>query len=267
MPSGLYKYWLLLTVSWQNQFVYRASLLVWRTRNFLSTFIALTVWNVIFDQGGRFLGYTQSDMITFIFLMSILQGFIISTALNGLASQVYSGQITYQLLKPVNLFAYLATDDIADKLKNIFFVCVESVLLFFMFSPSLSFPNIGSITLFILWVLMGTILHFLINLLFGAIGFWSPDVWGPKFLFYMLLEFTSGKMYPLDILPQFIQNIFFLTPFPYLSYVQAQLFIDRLDMNRIVAITGGMIIWIIGLSIVTKRVWIKGLKDYTASGR
>jgi ABC-2 type transport system permease protein len=267
MPKALYKYWLLLTVSWQNQFVYRASLFVWRIRNFLSTIVALTVWTVLYGDSGRLFGYGHSDMITYIFLIAILQGFIISTALNGLASQVYSGQITYQLLKPINFFAYLATDDIADKLKNILFVLLESTALYFLFLPKLSFPDFPTLILFLLWIVLGIIIHFLINLLFGAIGFWSPDVWGPKFLFYMLLEFTSGKMYPLDILPTFIQRFFYFTPFPYLSYAQTQLFLGRLDTSRMASITGAMIIWIVGLTIIVKNVWSRGLRDYTASGQ
>lgn len=263
----LNKYGTLLSISWQNGFVYRVSLLLWRLRNFLSSVMALTVWQVIFANQGNVFGYTQDEMITYIFLVGLAQSIVLATTLHGLAERVYNGDITYQLLKPINLFGYLGMQDVADKLKNVAFVVIETLLLFLLFVPVLPSVTAPTFLLATVWLLGGAVLNFLINLLFGAIGFYSPDSWGPKFLFFVLLEATAGQLFPLDILPQFIQNILYLTPFPYLSYAQIQLLVGRVSTPEMVWNSVALLGWLIGLGSLTWLVWRRGIRDYEAAGR
>ena len=261
------KYLKLLNISWQNGFVYRTSVYMWRIRQFLASLMALTIWTVIFADNGSFDQYSRSEMITYIFLVAIFQNVILSSVLNGLAQTIYSGKISYELLKPVNIYVYLGVQDLADKLKNVAFIVTESVILFLMFKPEVIIPSLIIIFSVIGLVLMATLLNFLISLLFGSLGFWSPDTWAPRFLFYMFVEFTAGRLFPLDILPKLIQDIVFLTPFPYLSFVQTQLFLGKIPTNEVVnhfAILGG---WLILFTIIVKLVWSKGLKDYSATGQ
>lgn len=261
------KYATLLKLSWQNGLVYRTSVIMWRLRQFLGTLMSLTVWTVIFTSNSSAFNYTQDSMITYIFLVSFLQSMIIASALNGLAYQVYSGEISNHLLKPFNLFSYFAVQEIADKAKNIGFLLIEIFILFLIFKPIIVLPQLGVLSLFILWSFLGMILNFIISLLFGAFGFWSPDTWGPRFLFFMILNFTAGKMFPLDILPEVIQKILYLTPFPYLSFVQIQLFLGRLNSQEIFNHSLILVIWLILLGGFASLLWKKGLKSYESVGR
>lgn len=261
------KYLLTLKLTWGTFLTYRTSVIMWRLRNFLSSIMSLTVWFVIFEQQGTVFNYQRSEMITYIFLISILQSFILATSLNGLAGNIYSGNISFELLKPVNLFAYLGIQDVADKITNIVFVLGESFLLYLIFQPVLQLPSLVNSLIFVVWIGLGILLNFFISLLFGAIGFWSPDAWGPKFLFFMLVDLTAGKLYPLDILPEFIQKAVYLTPFPYLSYAQVQIFLERLSPQQIILNSLALIGWLIILGTMTIVVWRKGMRDYTAAGQ
>lgn len=261
------KYLKLLNISWQNGFVYRTSVYMWRIRQFLASLMSLTVWTVIFADNGSFAHYSRAEMITYIFLVAIFQNIILASVLNGLAQDIYSGKISYELLKPVNIYFYLGMQDVADKLKNFAFIVAESVALFFLFKPEVVIPSLLIFGSVVGLVLMAALLNFLISLLFGALGFWSPETWAPRFLFYMLLEFTAGRLFPLDILPKIIQQLVFLTPFPYLSFVQTQLFLGRVSANEIgmhFAILGG---WLLFFAVIVKIIWSKGLKDYAATGQ
>jgi ABC-2 type transport system permease protein len=162
---------------------------------------------------------------------------------------------------------YLGIQDLADKLKNFSFIIGESLLLFFIFKPEVVIPSIVIFSSVIGLVLMATLLNFFISLLFGSLGFWSPDTWAPRFLFYMFVEFTAGRLFPLDILPKTIQQIVFLTPFPYLSFIQTQLFLGKIPTPEIglhFAILSG---WLLFFFVIVRMVWSKGLKDYSATGQ
>ncbi len=262
----LSKYLHVIQLSWQNGFVYRTSLVLWRLRQFIATLMALTVWNVVFSSEVETLGYTQENMISYIFLISILQSVILATMTHDLASRVYSGEISNLLLKPINFYLYTFAIDVADKLKNLGFIIVEATILFMLFTPQLVLPDFSTLALFVAWSLLSLLLYFFISLLFGALGFWSPDTWGPKFLFFMMLDFTAGKLFPLDILPELAPRIFFFTPFPYLSFVHIQLFLGRLTQPEILSHSFMLVFWTVSSGAVALFIWKKGLKSYAAAG-
>jgi ABC-2 type transport system permease protein len=261
------KYWRTFLISWQNAFVYRASLFFWRLRQFLSTLMSLTVWSVIFASSSNAFGYGREGMITYIFLVSILQGVILATALNGLGRIVYSGELSMYLVKPMHPFAYFGMQDLADKSKNAIFAALEGVLLYALFQPEVVIPSLSSLLWFGLFVIGGVILFFEITLLFGTIGFWSPDTWGPRFLFFMILDFTAGKLFPLDILPQLLQRILYFTPFPYFSYLQIQVFLERLSPAQLWQSGLALLAWIVIFGAITHWVWQRGMQDYSAAGQ
>lgn len=263
----MHKYFVLLKLSWQNGFVYRTSVVLWRLRQFLSTFMAITVWVVIFSGTQEAFEYSRDAMISYIFLVSFLQSLVLSSSLNGLANRVYSGEISNLLLKPINIFLYFASEEMADKLKNVGFLFLETIALFVIFNPIITFPNTPIFSLFLLWSILAVLLNFFITLIFGAIGFWSPETWGPRFLFFMIVNFTAGKLFPLDILPQAIQKILFYTPFPYLSFVQIQLFLNRYSQAEIISHSLTLLSWVIILGILAYKLWQRGLKAYDSAGR
>jgi ABC-2 type transport system permease protein len=227
----------------------------------------LTVWSVLFSQNQSLFGYQRSEMITYILLVSILQSLILATYWNGLAETVYSGKLSKELLKPLNIYLYLWSYEVADKLQNFFFVILESLLLMVVFQPILSIPNLVTLFVFVLWVLLAMMLHFAITILFGTLGFWTPDIWAPKFLFFIFVDFTAGKLFPLDILPPTLIKLLYLTPFPYLSYAQTRLFLGKMTPHDIVTNTVALIFWVTISWLVTHLIWQRGLKDYTAAGQ
>lgn len=262
----MHKYLQLFSISWSSQLVYRVNVFFWRFRQFLSTLMTLTVWQVVYAGTDQVSQYNQSDMFAYIFVVSALQSLILATTLHGLAGYVWNGTLSNELLKPVNTYLYLAVQDIADKLRNISFVIGESALLFLLFKPTLTIPTLEVAALFGVWVILGAVIYFWIGLLFGAIGFYSPQTWGPLFLFFIMLDFTAGKLYPLDILPLFMQKVLYYTPFPYLSFVQTQLFLGRIPSSEYLRTTGILLALCIILGFAAIGVWRRSLKEYGAVG-
>jgi len=265
MPSALTT-WRIFSTSFQERFAYKVGFFLWRFRQLIATIMSLTVWTVLFNNQTDLFNYSQNEMITYIFLVSVLQSVILTSALHNLAGDVYSGKISTLLLKPINLFSYLGIYEASDKMLNIGFIFLEAIVLYFIFQPIFMLPSIFELLLFFVWLAAGTAIHFFITLLFGAIGFWSPDVWGPKFIFFMIIDFTAGKLFPLDILPKIFQNILYFTPFPYLSYAQSQLFLGRFEPSQIFWQSIGLIFWVIALGFASVYAWNKSLKEYAAAG-
>ncbi len=265
--TELSKYYSLLQINWQNGLVYKTNFLLWRFRQVITTLLPLAIWHGVFTNTSSFLGYSFDEMIAYILLGGFTSTIIFSTALHDLPGKVYSGELSNVLLKPIGLFKFAWITDIADKLKNTLFVVIELLFFWLIFQPQVQPPSLSVFSLFLLWLIFGILIHFYVEMLFGAIGFWSPDVWGPKFIFFIVVEISSGRLFPLDILPTTLQQILFLTPFPFFGFAQTQLLLNRLSSDQIWQISMSLIFWTIFLWLIAKIVWQKGLKDYASTGQ
>lgn len=265
--SPFLKYWLMYKMHWQNLLTYPLNFLSWRLRQLLGTLTSLTFWSVIFVGTTTAFGYDRAEMISYIFLTAFLQSFVLSTLLSGLAEDIYTGVISNTLVKPIQLFGSWITQEVADKSMNIFFVLVESALLIWIFRPQLTLPPPDRLVLFLLATLLGAAILFFIMLLFGTMGFWTRETWGVRFLFFIILDFTAGKLYPLDILPDGLRQLLFLTPFPYLAYAQTQLFLGKLEGPAVAQLFVALGSWLVILALAFHLIWQRGLRSYGAAGR
>lgn len=229
--------------------------------------MALSVWSVLFVNQSNLFGYQRAEMISYIFVAALLQGLILATALHGLAQRIYSGEISSLLLKPMPLISYFAIEEIADKARNVLFTVIESGILIVLFQPEIVIPKAEVGALFLLWALGGVVLNFLFSLLFGTLGFWSPETWGPKFLFFIFVDFSAGKLFPLNILPDWLQQVLFFTPFPYLTFMQTQLFLGKVAAQDILQHSAALLFWIALFVVMNKYLWQKGLKSFAAQGQ
>ena len=92
--------------------------------------------------------------------------------------------------------------------------------------------------------------------------------WGIHFVVTVVaVEFLSGALFPLDVLPAVIQNIINLTPFPYLIFFPLQVYLGKITG---LAILKGVFIsffWAVALWFIMNFIWKKGLKVYQEHGR
>lgn len=265
---NLQKYWVILSISWVNGFAYPVSFWLWRFRQILGIFISLSLWISIYATQQSLFGYTQSQMLTYIFVANLVSYFVLASRTIDVLGVINSGDLSLYLVKPVNFFTYWFSRDIADKFQNIIFSVFELTALYFFFKPPFYFSHeLVTYALVALAILGGIFLYFFINMMFGFIGFWSNDSWAPRFLFFMIMSFAAGTLFPVDIFPKQIANFFLLTPFPYLTFFQSKVWLDQLSSTEILRGFSIMGIWIFLMAFSAYGLWRKGIRGYGSEGR
>jgi ABC-2 type transport system permease protein len=111
------------------------------------------------------------------------------------------------------------------------------------------------------------ILWFYFSFLLSTLAFWIYDTWGPRFLTNVILEFLSGGVFPLDILPVQIFKVLSFLPFPYLIFFPAKIYLGQLQANEVIFAITILIFWIFISFFLLKFAWLKGLRAYNAEGR
>lgn len=252
-------------VTLKEYFAYRLNFVLWRLRMVLSTLVTLFLWLGVFDAHTSFGSYSKERLLSYLLFSSLVTTFISSSRVSNLASEIQSGDIMNLLLKPFSIFGYYATTDAADKLINIFFGIIEFALIVFFFKIPLVPPQ--QMGWFLVFLASGVCISFSINLLLSFVGFWTPEVWAPRFLFMMLVTFVSGAFFPLDLLPPLIYRILLFTPFPYLYFLPTKTLIDGVQNIYFAQQLMCSVGWAIGLFYFAKFVWKKGIKDFSFWGR
>ena len=261
------KYWLVAKNTWDEMLTYRLNFVMYRMRNVLSFLTFYFLWIALVPKSGSLFGYNQSVMLTYVLGTALLNAFVLSSRSYTVGDDIIQGTLSNYLIKPMQYFFYWVAKDAGDKAMNIAFASVELTILFFLLRPPLLLQtDIVYIIFFLLSILIAMGMYFCFNLLLGMIGFWSPEVWAPRFIFMILLSFFSGGYFPLDILPKPVFIVFNLLPFHYLTYFPLQIYLKRVSFYAMTYDFALSILWLAILVFLVDALWKKGLSVYTAQG-
>jgi len=262
------KYYSVAKNTWNQTFAYRVSFVMWRLRNIIPLLTIYFLWFAVLPSGKNLFGYSQTLMLTYILGTSLVESIVLSSRTYVVGEEINNGNLINFLLKPINYFLYWFSMDLGDKAVNICFSLIELSLIFIILKPPFFFQtNMFYILFFILSIISALFIYFFINFLLGLIGFWSPEVWAPRFIFITLLGFFAGSFFPLDILPKAIFEIVKFLPFTYLLYFPLKIYLGQLSLAEIASGLTISVFWIFAVYFIVRAIWQKGLKSYSAYGR
>jgi len=264
------KYLSVFILTLKEYFAYRLSFLIWRLRVFIGFLAPFFLWLTVTKQVKNLTGYEEKTIISYFFFTHLLSYFILATRTVDIAEQIQSGEIINLLLKPVSFFRFYLFRDLADKILNFFLSFFEITIFFHIFSLPFPIFSLQFFWPFLFFLTVGFFLSFFLNLLFSFSGFWSTEVWAPRFVFYILILILSGIYFPLDLLPGKIFSLILLTPFPYLFFLPVKMIsspetlINKIDF-KFLFFMGSF--WLIILFFLSRFFWQKGLKSFSFWGR
>ncbi|MDO8515268.1 MAG: ABC-2 family transporter protein [bacterium] len=263
------KYWTVFKISWSNSFIYRLNFLLWRFRSVVLVLAVYYFWDAVFQNKGILFGYTREKILSYVFLTLILRSFILGAKSIDVGGEISDGRLSNYLLKPISYFWYWFVRDWADKLLNLFFSLGEFYILYLILKPQIYFQSDPLILLgFICAVFFGIFIHFLLGTITSYTTFWTPgNTWGFWFVYFVIQDLLGGVLFPLDVLPKTVYSLIMLTPFPYLLYFPANLYLGKINNFEIAT---GLIIclfWVFILYFLARKIWSRGIKTFLAEGR
>lgn len=247
---------------------YRLNFVLWRVRMVMQLLIAYFLWSALYTGRAEIFGYQRVQMFTYLLLTAVVRTLVLGTTTLEIGRIINEGNLSNYLLKPISFMKFYAAKDVADKALNFAFSIFEISAVILILKPDVSF-QISALNLFLFAcaVFFAVTIYFFFSLLVGFFGFWLVDVWSVRFLIFVVMEFFTGSLFPLDIMPNRVQFILKLFPFYYLLYFPVKVYLGTLTMPDLISGFVSGLIWITVLYVTVRFVWIKGLKSYTAYGR
>jgi ABC-2 type transport system permease protein len=265
------KYLNIFQVSLTERLTYRGDFLLGTVLRFLPVTTTILLWEAIYvavPEGEKLSGFTRKQMIAYLLLIHISRMFSSMPGLSGgISRDIREGTLKKYLLQPLDMIGYLLAYRAAHKVAYITTSALPYAGLFLVCSGYFEgFPD----PLAFLGYLVSLVLSFLIGFYFdacvGMLGFWFLEVTSLLWIITTLNYFISGQMIPLDLLPDWASALLKSLPFQYLAYFPAVVFLGKV---RGAELGWGLLIelaWTVGFILITRWLYARGLRHYSAFG-
>ncbi|KYH34836.1 hypothetical protein CLTEP_11510 [Clostridium tepidiprofundi DSM 19306] len=223
---------------------------------FIPVLVMIFLWNAIYKSGLKIDDFNKNSIITYFFLVYIVSNITeASNIARKISGDIRSGAINNILIKPINHLKYTFLLYLSDKIIDTIITIIPSIVFAFLARKYITI-NLHKMVPFLLALIIGCILNFLIYYIIGLSSFWSINNGGIIQLWNNLIAIVSGNKFPISFLPIFFQKILILLPFEYTVYLPISIL-----LGKTLSVTTIMIefCWIIVMYILSKIIWKKGV--------
>lgn len=208
---------------------------------FLKLYVLLAV---AAGAGGVAAGYDPEMLASFVWLGQGLIGVVLLWGDSDLANRVRTGEVTADLLRPVDpLWSYLAADlgrACHALLFRLGFPVLVGALAFDLFRPR----HTGSYVLFALSLVAAVVVSYAFRYLMNLSAFWLLDHRGVANAWMMGATMLSGMVFPIRFLPDWAQLALWLgTPFPAMIQAPLDVFVEYGGLTTQLLVIADQIAW------------------------
>jgi ABC-2 type transport system permease protein len=267
---ALGKYLNIFRVSLVERTAYRADFLLGTVLRFLPVATTILFWEAVYTGSGspEFAGFTRHQMIAYLLLIHISRMFSSMPGLaGGIARDIRDGSLKKYLLQPLDMLGYLVAYRAAHKVAYITISAFPYAALFLVCAGY--FDTLPDAVTFAAWLaalLLGFVIGFAFDACIGMLGFWFLEVTSLIWVITTLNYFISGQMFPLDLLPGFARTLLKMLPFEYLAYFPAVVFLGKVRGDELVRGLLAALGWAVGLLVLSRWLYARGLRRYSAYG-
>lgn len=263
-------WWTIFRIGLEERMVYRGDFALGTLMRFLPIVTQIFLWHAIFQARAEktLAGYQYEEFVAYYLLTMVARAF---SSMPGLAStiakQIRSGEIKKFLIQPIDMLGFMFLGRMAHKVAYYLVALGPFALVFFLCRGY--FPHAPDATTWLAFgasLLMSFLLGFFLEACLGLVGFWFLEVSSLLFVYMLFSFFTSGHMFPLDMLPDFWRRIVELMPLQYLAYFPAAVFLGKIQGTALAVGLAMQAGWTLFFIVLSRVLFNLGLRRYSAYG-
>ena len=268
------KYRHVLNIGIQNSLTYRFNFLARSLFGLIPLMAMLYVWRTIYrgnadKHGGDLVGtYTFAEMVSYYLLTTVVDAL---TAVNEddwqIAADIKDGNISQFLLKPIDYLWYRFCLFLSGRITYLAVTAVPLAIFIFCLRQYFVLPHDWmAFGLFLVSVVLTAMLQFFMSYTMAMLAFWVLEVSTFIFILFAFEYLASGHLFPLDILPPWLERVLYFTPFPYQLYFPVSIYMGKTAGAELAR---GLVIqfaWVAFMYVIARFAWNRGIKKYSAAG-
>ncbi|MBL4936039.1 ABC-2 family transporter protein [Clostridium sp. YIM B02515] len=260
MKRKLRLYWPFSRGVIQSIMSYRVNFFMFVFGNLMRTFVVYYLWKAVFisSGSGTINGFSLNDMIIYIFMSSLTAGTIATGTDSDIGHEVMDGSIAMNLIKPISYKVRMLFMSFGSLLYQFIFILLPvwiGLIAVRYFTAGELPPDAKTIVLYLLSLMLGFFVNFLMNFSFGLLAFYVTNMWGIGHLKDAALLFFSGQLIPIAFFPELLQKIMQFFPFSSLNYIPVMIYLKKLTGMALVQALGIQLLWIALLYLLSLWFW------------
>ena len=263
------KYWSVFTTGLQNTFVYRWNFLLRSLFAMVPLLGTVFIWRALFESRGQDIrGYDFGQMIYYFLVVLLVDNLVTPTDDEWqIAADIREGNINNFLSKPVDYLAYRVSIFLSSRLLYTAVTILPVMAVFYWFREFIVLPK-DPLTwpIFFVSLVMAAAIQFLIAYALAMLAFWILEISTVVFILYSFEYYLSGRLFPLDVMPDWMQSTLQWLPFTYELYFPVAVLMEKVQgpaMWRGLLIQAG---WVVVAYAWARFMWRRGIRKYESVG-
>lgn len=252
---------------WSVNLYYRGDVFIWTLTEAITPLIALAIWFTVTTQGNAVV--SPRDTLTYYILAMLVMTATASWVSYFLTQAILDGEIIKYLVRPASAFWEQITDNLITKSLRLVIPIPVVIIIFVLFPQwfSSSIYDHSRIALAILSIALGAVIAFVVDSILATLAFWLEDVHQIIGYHYLLWTIGSGVLIPYIFLPETIKTILSFLPYRYIVSAPIEILVASSSTTPAITLIAIQIAWIVGLTLILKFLWQRGLKRYAIPGQ
>ena len=248
---------------------YRSNLIMAIIGKVIMVIVTYFLWNAIYtsSQEGVMKGFTLHEMLTYIMITFLIGVVTASDVGFMIATEVRSGAIAMNLIKPINYRRRMVASSIGQFIFMSTFLFLPGAIGITVYGVvhgvNITF---GTTALFIVSIFLGFLINTYYSYMFGLLAFKFYSLWGVFQISNAIILLVSGALIPLTFFPQIFQKLFNFLPFSSIIYTPAMIYLNKLSTPQIAKAMTLQVIWVLILIALSKLMWKWVIDKLTIQG-
>ena len=255
----------ILLLHFEDALQERMRALIWFLMSLVNPLLLIISWNGALGKSGMMNGWTRTDINTYYLLLIVTSSILISHVEDKIGTMdIREGGLVRYLTRPFSYFWLCFFEEIPYRLLQGIFAVIGFIIL----TSLIPITHIPPVTIWTLLILIGALLlSFLMQASVALIAFWIVEVGGIFDTLEVVRLVLGGTILPIILLPNWIINIAYLSPFAYTAYFPITSIQGKLSSETQLWVLCMQGIWIILFICLYKILWFFGLKKFSGVGQ
>jgi ABC-2 type transport system permease protein len=260
------KYFQVARITWKSMLAYRADTWLGAALVGFRVLLSFLLWMAVFAGRESVAGYTLPMMVTYALITSLLGRLQHQDALAWqLANEVREGTFSKYLVHPISVLGFFLSAGLGRWVYLLLVNTAALVVWALVFSGWLVLPGGVQVLWLLLLLPLGALCMLLFNHNVALLSMRYQDVGGLMILKGSIIDFVSGAIIPLSLLPAPLVSVFRFTPFYYVIYYPASLLLGTQTEPPLLAV-GVLLLWCCLLAIAGQAWFLRAGKYYEGVG-
>ena len=268
--SRVNKYWHVINIGIQNTLTYRVNFLFRAAFGLIPLAATIFLWRTIYSGklADDVAGYTLAGMTSYYLLVTVMDALTAVTEDDWqIAADIKDGNISQFLLKPIDYLTYRLCLFGAGRMIYTAFAAIPVGIFIYCFRGYFVAPiSATAFGCFTVSVVLTALLQFFISYTMALLAFWVTEVSTFIFILFAFEYIAGGHLFPLNILPPWVEQILNFTPFPYLLYFPISVYLGKTTGPALWSGLAVHAFWVLAAYLMARFVWSRGIKKYSAVG-